>query len=238
MRKDVRRRHDAHVRVNGVCKEHSDVFDATPGGQSTRAALGTHVADTERLLAVQTRSIEERRAAGEDSRVARAALLDATRAVVNVGRLVNLDEATMTTMRMPRGPSDDELIAYSRGVVDRVSAHTDAFLAAGLPPDLLKNLETSIQGLVTAKDAAAAARERFAASAASIRATQSEADKTVAALTSIAVNLPAAQPEVVTKLRIAKRVGPHVNRRADDTPTPNPAPAPAPPSATPSNKAA
>jgi len=238
MRKNIRRRYDAHVRVNGVCTEHNNLFDATPGGQSTRAALGTCIADSDRLFAAQTQAIEERRAGAQQSRMARSALLDATRAVVNVGKLVNIGDSPMFTMRVPVGPSDDELIAYARGLLNRVTAHADAFVAAGLPPDLLKNLESRIQGLVAAKDAVAAAHQRFAAAAVSLQQTQSQADKTVAALTSIAVNTPAAHPEVITKLRIARRVGPRTGRPADDTPTPNPAPAPAPPSTTPSNKAA
>ena len=236
MRKDVRRRHDAHVRVNGVCKDHSDVFDATPGGQNTRAALGTCIADSERLFAVQTQATEERRAAAEQSRVARGKLFDATRAVVNIGKLVKVAGTTMTTMQMPDGPSDDELVAYARGLVNRVSAHADAFFAAGLPPALLNNLETSIQELATAREAVVAAGQRFAAASVSIRETQNQADTTVAALASIAVNTPAANPEIVAKLRIAKRVGPRADRKADDTPSP--APAPAPPSPTPSDKAA
>ena len=58
MRTHVRRRHDAHVRANGVCTEHSAVFDAIAGGQQTREAFRTHVADVDRLLALQERSIE------------------------------------------------------------------------------------------------------------------------------------------------------------------------------------
>jgi hypothetical protein len=234
MRKDIRRRHDAHVRANGVCTEHSALFDATPGGQKTRAALATCVADVDRLLAVQTRSLEDRRAAAEQCRVARRALQDAAKAVVKVGKLVNLDETTMGTMRIPGAVSDDELIAYTRGLLDRVSSHADAFVAEGLPPDLLKNLETGIQGLAAARDAQSAARQRFAAAAQSIRENHDQADKTIAALEAIAVNLPAAHPEVVTKLRIARRVGP----RVDAAPKPKPAPSPAPPSTTPTGQAA
>jgi len=62
MRKHVRRRHDAHVRAHTVCAEHSAFFDAMPGGQRARAVLDTDVADVDRLLALQERSIEDRRA--------------------------------------------------------------------------------------------------------------------------------------------------------------------------------
>ena len=46
----------------------------------------------------------------------------------------------MDTMQLPGAANDDELLAYSRGLLERVSAHADAFVAEGLPPDLLKHL--------------------------------------------------------------------------------------------------
>jgi len=94
MRKDQTRRHDAQVRVNGVCAQHSALFDATPGGQSTRAALGTYVADVSRLLAVQKQSVEEQRAATKQCRVARRAVHAAVKGVVKVGQLVTVDQTT------------------------------------------------------------------------------------------------------------------------------------------------
>jgi hypothetical protein len=231
MRKQVRRRHDAHVRAQGVCTEHSALFDATPGGQKTRAALGTHVAEVDRLLALQKRSVEDRRAATEQCRLSRRTLREAAKAIVKVGKLVNLD-AIMETLRLPPATSDDELLAYSRGLLDRVSAHADAFVAEGLPPDLLKDLGDAIQAFAAARDAQAASRQRFTAASESIRETLDNADKTVDVLEAIAVNTPAAHPEVLTKLRMARRVGPRVI-----APAAKPSPIPAPPS-TPADKAA
>ena len=238
MRKDIRRRHDAHLRVNGVCTEHSALFDATPGGQKARTALGTCVDDVDRLLALQKQSLQGRRESTEQCRAARRALRDAAKAVVRVGKLVDPDETTIGTLQIPGAMSDDELLAYSRGLLNRVSSHADAFVAEGLPPDLLKNLDAGIQGLAAAREAYASSRQQFAAAAVTIGETQDRADKTVAAIEAIAVNLPAANPEVITKLRIAKRVGPRASTRSNAAPSPEPAPAPAPPSATPSDKAA
>ena len=228
MQKKQRRRHDAQVRVNGVCAQHSELFDATPGGQSTRTSLGTCVADVSRLLAVQKQSTEDRRAATEQCRVARGALRAGAKAVVRIGDLVRLDQTTMETLQIPRPMSDDELIAYSQGLLNRVSPYADAFVAKGLPPDLLKQLGVSIQALVTARDARATAVQQYAAATASIRETQDLGDKTVAALEAVAINMPAANPEVVTKLKMAKRVGPRVDHHADASPAPTPAPNPAP----------
>jgi hypothetical protein len=233
MQKQVRRRHDAHVRANGVCTEHSAVFDAIAGGQKTREAFRTHVADVDRLLALQERSIEDRRAATEQGRLSRQALREAATLVINVGKLVHLDDIVMDTMQLPGPGSDDELLAYAQGLLDRVSSHADAFVAGGLPPDFLKTLADAIQRLEAARNAQAASRQQFTAASKAIRDTLDETDKTVSVLESLAINTPAAHPEVLTKLRMAKRVGP----RASAPAPPKPAPPPTPPS-TPTDKAA
>ena len=230
--------------MNSVCAQHSELFDATPGGQSTRATLGTCVATVGRQLAVQKQSVEDRRAATQLCRVARGALHATARAVVRVGELVKLDQTTMETMKIPTAMGDDELIAYSQGLLNRVSPYADAFVAKGLPPDLLKNMDASLQTLMAARDARTTAVRQYAAATASIHDSQNLGDKTIAALEAVAINIPAANPEVVTKLRMAKRVGPRVDRRIDATSTSKPAPvtapapsAPAPTSTVPANPA-
>lgn len=231
MRKRVSRHHDAQVRVQNVCAEHSAFFDATPGGGNTRALLGTHVDEVTRLLALQERSNEDRRAATVQCRASRQALRADVRAVVTVGRGVNLDAAnteTMGAMRFPNGATDDELLAYARGLLDRVSPHADAFVAAGLPPDLLKHLGDQIAAFTAARDAQAMARQRFTAASESILETLDQADQAVDVLETIARNTPGAPPEVLTKLRIARRIGPR---------SVTPAPAP-PPQTAPQDKAA
>ena len=106
-----------------------------------------------------------------------------------------------------------------RGLLERVSAHADAFLAEGLPPDRLQKFESEIDRFVAAKDLQTKSRQRFAAAAAALQEAQDKAGKTIAALE--AIGTPAAHPEILTKLRVAKRVGP---RAADDPATPPPTP--------------
>ena len=228
MRKDIRRRYDAHTRVNNVCAEHSAIFDATSGGQNTRTALGTCVTEEARLQAAQKGFVQDRRAAATQAREARGALRTTLKTVVRFGKLANVDQ-TALALRLPGAAGDDELVAEGQAILNRVSAHADAFVAAGMPSDLLTHLDTAIQALASARDAGATARQRFAAATVSILEIQDEADTAVNALESIAIHTPTAHPEVVTKLRIARRVGP----RADAAPTPTPAAAPAPPSTTP-----
>ena len=210
MEKKVRRRHEAQVRVQSVCSEHSALFDATPGGHAAHAALETDVAEVNRLLALQESSIEDRRAATETCRLSRRALRNATKAVVTVGRVVNLDVAVMGTMHLLGSASDDHLLAYSRGLLDRVSAHADAFVAAGLAPDLLTRLGDGIAGFAAAREAQSGSRQRFSAASESIREALNHADKTVDVLDAIVINTPGAA-EVLTKLRLARRVGPRVS---------------------------
>jgi len=232
MHQEIRRRYDAHVRANSVCTEHRALFDATAGGRKMITALGTYVADVERLLALQAQSIQDRRTATEQCRLSRRALRDAGKVVVRVASLVNLDDPMMPTARLPGPMSDDDLLAYARALLERVSPHADALVAEGLPPDLLQDLADRIQALAAARNEQAASRHRFTCAAESIRETLNRADKTLSALEAIAINTPAAHPEVVTKLRMAKRVG----HRAADAAA-KPALFPAPPS-TPTDKAA
>lgn len=222
MRKRVRRRHEAYVRAQSVCAEHTQLFDATPGGQKVRASLGAHVADVDRLLALQERSIEDRRAATEQCRRSRRALRAAARAVVTVGRIVNLGDAVMGTMRLPGGASDDELLAYSRALLERVSAHADAFVADGLTPDLLTRLGDDIAEFAAARDTQAASRQRFSAASESILETLDKGGKAVDVLEAIVLNTPDAPPEILARLRIARRVGPRVSA-APKAPTSAPA---------------
>src|SRR5689334_834865 len=119
MRKQVRRRHEAHLRAQAVFAEHSAFFAGTPGGQKAHADLGKHVAEIDRLLALQKRTIQDRRAATEQCRVSRRALRNAAQAVVRVGRVVSIDAEMMAKLEMPGRLSDDDLVAYSRGLLER-----------------------------------------------------------------------------------------------------------------------
>ena len=208
MRKRFRRRHDAQVRASSVCTAYRDVLDLTPGGQKARTALAARVADVTGFFALQAQSIEDQRAAAADIRTGRQWLRNAGKAVVKVGRLVTLDETTMATMRLLGSVSDDELLAYTRGLLNRVVPYADAFVAEGMPLDLLTDIQEGIQRFAEAKDAYAAARQRFTAATEMIHEAQAKTSKTIDAIEAVAVITPAANPEMLTKLRIARRIGP------------------------------
>ncbi len=214
MRDEVRRRHDAHVRTHGVCSDHGPFFDTTPGGRKARARFGAHVAEVGRLLALQQRSIEDRRAATAQCRRWRRTLRTAAKAVVRVGRVVDLEADLMSTMQLPAKTSDDEFIAYLRGLIDRVAPHADAFVAEGLPPDLLTDLADGVMEFAAARATQVASRQRFSAASESIRETLGRADRLADVLESVTMTAPMAPAELLTRLRLARRVGPRMSAAA------------------------
>ena len=210
MRARIRRRHEAQVRAHNVCTEHGAIFENTVGGRTLLDHLGGSVTEVARLLADQQLAIQERRAATHDVRQLRRELRSGAKVIVRIGRLVKVDEVTMSTMRIHRRNADGDLAAYLEGLIGRVSPYAGAFEAAGLPSGLLQTLADRLQVFVEARGAQTASSRRFTAATESIRAMQAKTQDTVAALEAIAAHPPGAQPELLTKLRIAKRVGPRV----------------------------
>ena len=151
----------------------------------------------------------------------------AAKAIVRVGRVVNLAVPIMDTLQLPGAMGDDELLAYGRELLKRVSPHADAFVTEGLPPGVLQQLGDGITALEAAREARSTSRRRFSAVFESIRETLDYADKTVDVLEVILLNTPAAPPKVLAKLSIARRVGPRAS-----------APEPTAPEVTPADKAA
>src|SRR5258708_17260053 len=175
MRKVIRLRHDAHVRANEVGAEHRDTFDVTPGAKKTRLALNGYVTESDRLLAVQARALEERKAATQRCRLCRSALRATGRTVVNVGRLVILPDTVMDTLRIPGSMSDTNLQTHMQGLHDRVLPYQDAFEAVGLPPEALTNLTDGIKALAAAPSADAATNPHAPAPPASLPQTHTPA---------------------------------------------------------------
>jgi hypothetical protein len=215
MRKEVLRKHRAHIRTRGVCAEHPAVFTANEGGKTTLGTLGTNVEAVDGQLADRKRYLGEARAASAQLRLYRRILYVAMRAIVKVARSVGLSDPTLLGIPYPSRTGDENLLASARGLVDRVTPHADAFVAAGLPSDLLANLAIQIQAFAAAKSALATARQQFTAVATVIREKQEASDKAVDVLEAIAETGPGSSAEILTKFRIARRIGPHVDHKAD-----------------------
>jgi hypothetical protein len=221
MLKRISRRHEAHGRANRVCTEHSALLDTTAGGQQLRLSLEGSVGKVDRLLALQEESIMERRAATAQVRIGRRAIRHAVKAVVTVGRLVTLADGTlMSAMRLPGPISDEDLMAYGRGMLERVAPHEGVFVAAGLPPDLLEKLAAAIDRLASARSAQSTARQNFTAATESIRDIQHNARRTIDAIEAVALNMEKtpSSSDMLTMLRVARRVGPRAGTSAADGP--------------------
>jgi len=198
------------------CAEHRTFFDATGGGRDVRAALAASVAQVDRLLVLQRGWVEDIRAATEQRRRARRTIRDAMTAIAAIGRTMRL--ADSATMRRPEPMADGDLLACARTLVGRVSPQADAFEAAGLPAATLGRLESAIPHIEAAIQAQAGYRQRFSAASDTIREALNDADTVTTVLDVIARHTPDAPPEILVRLRIAKRVGHRGGRHIDHTP--------------------
>jgi hypothetical protein len=208
-------RHDSQVRSNDVCTQHSETFDAHPGTKNARLLLNGYVNASARLLALQDRANLARKAATQQCRFCRWALRLSGKAIVKVGRLVTLPDTVMSAMTVAGSMSDGKLMAHMQALHDQVLPHADAFMAAGLPPDVLPNLIGGIRALEAARAAYAATVQDAAAARDSLRQNQNMATATILALEAVVPPTTQANREVVNKLTVARRVGPRKTRDQD-----------------------
>ena len=211
MKTVMRLQYAADERANEVCAENAEFFDGIPGAQKTRLALDGYVTESRLQGAVIARARQLRRAAVLRCGDARAAGRKAAKAVVRVGKLVKLPDSVMNNLALPGQMSDHDFLFFLQGLLDLVRPFEQAFAAEGMPPNVLNNLAASITELRAAKAAKDAATEAAAAAAEKLNELHRLSATAIAALEAIAVNVPEANPEVVTKLRVAMRVGPRSN---------------------------
>jgi len=216
MKKRTGIRHDSQVRSNDVCTKHSDTWDVTDGGKRVRLALNGYVTESTRLLAVRQRAVVDRRAATEQCRLCRRALRALGAMIVRVGKLVHLPDTAMDTLTVARSMSDAALQARMQGLHDRVLPYRDAFEAEGLPPDALTRLTAAIHALADARAAYASTIQEAAAAEEALHENQKRARLTILALESVAPTATSADREVVTKLQVARRVGPRTIQAANE----------------------
>jgi hypothetical protein len=205
MREFVKLRHASLVRSDDVCTEHSDVFDVNPGTKNTRLALHGYVAESTRLLALQKQAFAERKAATQQCQICRGVLRASCIAVVRVGKLVTLPDTVMATLVIPSPMRDRDLLDYAQALHDRVLPYLQAFEDKALPPDGLQKLTDGIQALTVARAAYAATIQDSATADQAVQENHDKAALTISALESL---IPAPRRDVLTKLRIARRVGP------------------------------
>ena len=207
MKKTIRRRHEARRRAQAICEENRGVIEATDGGRKALTRFSASVDAVDRLFAEGQEALNDRRVAQTDLAAARRRLRDILKAIVDVSAVVTLDEGSAKVMQLPEIGTDEQLLADANAVYGIVSAHTAAFVAEGLPDNVVDDLRTEIAAFVRSKKASSTAWKTYtAAQRASVDALRS-GQRSLAVIDAILAQTPRADPQALTKLRLAKRIG-------------------------------
>ena len=225
MRKNIRRRQEAHRRAQDVCEKNRTIIDANDATKAKAATLSASVDEVDRLLNDQGHALDTRRAESQKARDARQAIRDIVSPIVTLSRFVVLDQGTAMVMRVPADASDEQLVMDAGVIADAVEAHADGFTKAGLPAGDAADLRAQIAALKAAKTAASNARKAFTVAAKGIRKALKSGDDAIVGVDAILTRTPTADPDVLDKLRLAKVVGPS---HAGEAPAPAAQPAPEP----------
>jgi hypothetical protein len=210
----VKVRHESHVRSNDLCAQNSDGIDVNPGAKKTRLALNDYVTESTRLIAVRDQAITERKAATRQCRLCRQGLRGSGNTIVKVARRVTLPNTVMQALTVPGQMSDEKLQAHMQALHDHVLPYKDAFEAEGLPAGALTKLTDGIKALAAARATRAATIQDAASADASLSENQGLASTAISALEAVIPTDTQANRELVTKLKVARRVGP---RKAQPT---------------------
>jgi len=208
MRKNIRRKHAPQRRAYAVCSGARSVIEATDSGRKTLAKLGASVDEVEGLYTEQQQALKTRRAASADCDAARGSIRDLLKAIVGVSAVVVLDDGAAKAMRLPEIGGDDLLLADANAIYDTAAAHAAAFVDAGLPENVLPNLQAQIKAFKAAKDVLANVRRTFTATTLAARTALHAGDEANAVLDAILAHAPNADPQVLTRFRFARRIGP------------------------------
>ena len=225
MTRKTGRRQDAHLRCHEVLVGQRATFDATPGGQTAFAQFEASIADVDRLSKEQSESLEARLQALGRVKDTRVTLYGTLKHVVKISAFVKLDEGSAKVMRLPRKTDDQTMIADARAIRDAVTPNADAFKAAGLPANVLVDLNTQIDAFAAARTAAQSERKKFGAITKAIRIALRSGDQALEVLGTILNATPGADPKVIEWLRTARLVGPSrvkADAQATTAPTPEP----------------
>ena len=212
VRKRSSLRHQAQARAHDVCTEHHDVLGATDGGTRSVEALGNSVSIVDRLFGALQRCRDKVTAALAVIRTARTNVLWGVKALVRIAPSVTLEPEVAKVFHMPKGRTDEELLAVARDAMDKIAPFAKEFLAAGLPPKVLTDLPKQIADLAAARLAKSNASREYAITTANIDKELNAGDQAIRVAATILDDSPAAPTDAVRKLRSAKRVGPSTAR--------------------------
>ncbi|MBI3401478.1 MAG: hypothetical protein HY048_08665 [Acidobacteria bacterium] len=225
------RRYEMLVRVRDFGAEHADLFPAGSLGRKMFAATATAVAALGQHAATQVSGRGAAREASRSKAAARAALREALGAISRTARALALDTPGLDNkFRLPFTYGGQALLNASRAFVQDARPLSAEFVAHGLPPAFLKDLDTAIQRFEAAiREHAAGIGARIAARTA-IDAAIAAGLTAIQRLDAIVVNRLRDDPATFAAWERARRVDqpPHARNGAPPSVPPGPVVPPAP----------
>ena len=207
MQKDIRRRHEANRRAQAICEQNRGVIESNDGGKKALSRFSATVDGVDVLLADQEQARNDRQKARADLEAQRRTLRDILKAVVDVSPFVTVDEAATAAMALPEITTDEQLTAVAIAIDRTATAHTAAFVAEGLPANVIPNLHGQIDRFVQLRKTASTARKAFSAAGRAARTLSKSGRKALKVMDAILAQSPNADPKELEKLRSAKRIG-------------------------------
>jgi len=120
---------------------------------------------------------------------------------VKISSFVTLEEGSAKVMRLPRKTDDQTMIADARAIRDAVTPNADAFKAAGLPANVLVDLNAQIDAFAAARTAAQSERKKFGAITKAILIALRSGDQALEGLGTIFNATPRVDPKAIEWLR-------------------------------------
>jgi len=208
MRQTIQRKLGSQRAVQDVCDEYRDTIQATDGGRKAYAKLNSSIDSVDRLSSEQQQALNARRVASADCRQRRQTIHDLIKSIVEVSAVVTLSEGSAKIVRMPEMGTNESLLAEANAIYEMASANAAAFVDEGLPKNVIPDLGTQITAFKAARARLSNARKTFAAVTKAAIASLRSGHEGIAVIDAILAHTPSADPKALTKLRLAKRIGP------------------------------
>ena len=220
MQKRERLRLEAQAESLDVCVTHRKAFDASKGGQNTLTTMSSSLAAARHHTSELDRWVDERTAATQDTAAGRAILRHALEALGGFASLVPLDESATKVLHAPRNASDESLLSVAREAMDKLTPHSAQLVEQGLPESVLTDLPKQIEAFDAARARGQRARREYTLTTARLKQALDTNQRTIGIAMTILRTSPLAPPDAAASLKIAKRIGPRINKKEESAPAP------------------
>lgn len=215
MNDQERNYYNAFVRVRDFGAENATDFPAGSVGATNFAIIAAAVEEMEASGGTQASGAT--RESTTSKSVALAELLADIRAINRTARAMAIDEAGVGELfRMPRGGSEQNLLAVARAFLADAAPLESRFIDYGLPADFLADLQAAINAVEQAVTEKSAAIDDRVGATASIGATVKDALNALRRLRAIVPNKYRSDPKKLAAWTSAS----HVERAPRKKPTP------------------